>query len=84
MVDEAMDERRPNTQENGRDITIAPIPMFVTCMPREILPRKYNGICTYLNHELIAYQKLLEKTKIGKHADNYKHRNFLPSPDNKI
>lgn len=28
-----------------------------------------------------AYQKLLKKTKVGKHADNYKHRYLLPNPD---
>ena len=31
MVEEAMDVRRPSTQENGRDRAIAPVPIFPTC-----------------------------------------------------
>lgn len=30
MADEVMDERRPNTQENGRDRAIDPVPIFPT------------------------------------------------------
>jgi hypothetical protein len=28
-----------------------------------------------------SYQELLKKTKIDKHANNDKHRHFLPNPD---
>lgn len=31
MVEEVIDEMRPSTQENGRDIAIAPVPIFATC-----------------------------------------------------
>jgi hypothetical protein len=43
MVDEVMDESRPSTQENGRDIAIAPVPMFPTCTQTDILSRTYNS-----------------------------------------
>ena len=32
MVAEVIDERRPNTQENGRDMETAPVPIFPICM----------------------------------------------------
>ena len=39
IVDEIMDERRPSTQEKGRDIAIAPMPIFATfktkCIEKE-------------------------------------------------
>lgn len=28
-----------------------------------------------------SYQKLLEKAKVGKHADNHEYRQFVPNPD---
>ena len=31
IVDDVMEESRPNTQENGRDMAIAPVPIFPTC-----------------------------------------------------
>lgn len=31
MVEEVMDARRPNTQENGRDMVTAPVPILPTC-----------------------------------------------------
>lgn len=30
----------------------------------------------------MSYQELLEETEVGEHADDYKHRNFLPYPGN--
>ena len=31
IVDDVMEERRPNTHENGRDMAIALVPIFPTC-----------------------------------------------------
>lgn len=45
MVDEVIDARRPSTQENGRDMAIAPVPIFATCKQTDMLTRKYNGHC---------------------------------------
>lgn len=86
MVEEVMDARRPNTQENGRDMVTAPVPILPTC--KKVKNINENTIyCSLFKQKKInkAYQKLLEKTKIGKHADNDKNRNFLPNPnkDNK-
>jgi hypothetical protein len=36
MVDDVMEERRPSTHENGRDMAIAPVPIFVTCKREKI------------------------------------------------
>lgn len=43
MVDEVIDESRPSTQENGREIAIAPVPIFPTCIETDILPRIYKS-----------------------------------------
>lgn len=41
MVEEVMDERKPNTQENGSERAIAPVPIFATCMyTRSLEPAK--------------------------------------------
>lgn len=63
MVDEVMDERRPNTQENGRDIATAPVPIFATCMQSDILPGKYYGNCTYLSEELVGLPEAAQENK---------------------
>lgn len=43
MVEEVMDESRPSTQENGRDIAIAPVPIFPTCAQIDILLGTFNS-----------------------------------------
>jgi len=42
MVEDVMEESRPNTQENGRDMAIAPVPIFVTYKKEKI--RSYFSI----------------------------------------
>lgn len=37
MVEEVMDARRPNTQENGREMAMAPVPIFPTCKNNQVL-----------------------------------------------
>lgn len=44
IVEEVIDERKPRTQEKGRERAIAPVPIFATCVHKIIRTRKTKRI----------------------------------------
>lgn len=78
-VVDVMDARRPNMQENGREMAIALEPIFLTCPHDNIRSSVRNERTAFRSNW--TYQKLLKKTKVSKHADNDKNRNILPNPE---
>lgn len=84
IVDAVTDARRPRTQANGRDKAIAPVPIFPTYVRTDLeinlATSKCN--CSRLSRVSVyeSYQELLKETKVGEHADDDEHGDFLPYP----
>ena len=68
-------------QEKGRDIAIAPDPIFVTFLKKEWYQDALLDIKKIQDLGFLTYQKLLQETKVSKHAHNHKNRYILPYPD---
>lgn len=86
IVEAIMDDRRPKTQEKGKDIASAREPISVTCSSgiimsmgglepkrkeRRHVQRPPSGLYIRVLVREVAYQKLLQKAEIGKHANHH-------------
>lgn len=63
IVEEVIDESRPSTQENGRDIAIALVPIFPTCTQINISPRTFNYYLTELDVEWLILPVAVQENK---------------------
>lgn len=84
MVVEVIDARRPRIQENGRDIAIAPAPIFPICSDEYQEHDEATERFTKKSRKKLLgrsiYQKLLQKAKVSEHANNHKNWDILPDP----